>query len=217
MQKLHPFCGSIQQYAERDLESDPYRLQDCPLCQSKQKLAPHGFYSRTIVDLDFEGVIRIRRLLCRLCCRTISLLPDGVLPYLRYSVKVIGVFLKARLNNGRTLKEAAVAAGQAGMPYQRGQYWLRRFQRQAESISAALAGLVAPIGASDFSKKALGMLEEAGWIRAHRFLLEQLRIHLLGWPDFLAPAGIAVKVGTGRSGARTLPHNTCIDSESPPA
>lgn len=217
MQNLHPFSGSIQQYAERDLGSDPYRPESCPLCQAKQKLTPHGFYNRTIVDLDFESVLRIRRFLCRLCRRTISLLPDGVLPYVRYSVKVIGRFMKARLKDGQTLKESAVAAGQVGMPYQRGQQWLRRFQRQAESISAALAGLVSPMAGADFTTKAVDMLERAGWIRAHRFLFEQLRVHLLGWPECLAPAGIAVKAWTAPSGAGALPHNTCIDSESAPA
>lgn len=217
MQKLHPFSGSIQQYAERDSESESYRPGSCPLCQARQELKPHGFYSRTIVDLDFESVLRIRRFLCRFCRRTVSLLPDGVLPYLRYSVGIIGRFVKARLKDGQTLKEAAVAAGQVGMPYQRGQQWLRRFQWQAESISAALAGLVSPMAAADFTTKAVDMLERAGWIRAHRFLFERLRVHLLGWPECLAPAGIAVKAGTAPSGAGALPHNTCIDSESPPA
>jgi hypothetical protein len=29
-----------------------------------------GFYSRTLVDVAFDGVIRVRRYLCRLCRRT---------------------------------------------------------------------------------------------------------------------------------------------------
>jgi len=32
-------------------------------------------------------------------------------------------------------------------------------------------------------------LESIGWIAAHRFLFAGLRVHLLGWPAFLAPAG----------------------------
>jgi hypothetical protein len=33
------------------------------------------------------------------------------------------------------------------------------------------------------------MLQLIGWITAHRFLLADLRVHVLGWPAFLAPAG----------------------------
>jgi hypothetical protein len=33
------------------------------------------------------------------------------------------------------------------------------------------------------------MLESIGWIAAHRFLFSQLRVHLLGWPACLVPAG----------------------------
>jgi hypothetical protein len=33
------------------------------------------------------------------------------------------------------------------------------------------------------------MLASIGWIAAHRFLFSQLRVHLLGWPACLIPAG----------------------------
>jgi hypothetical protein len=33
------------------------------------------------------------------------------------------------------------------------------------------------------------MLQATGWIDAHRFLFAVLRVHLLGWPAFLAPDG----------------------------
>jgi hypothetical protein len=67
------------------------------------------------------------------------LLPQFALPYLRFSVTVIALFLMARLRVGHTLIAAGALAGLPNMPYQRGQFWIRRFQRQAESICAALA------------------------------------------------------------------------------
>jgi hypothetical protein len=42
------------------------------------------------------------------------------------------------------------------------------------------------------------MLESIGWITAHRFLLTQLRVHLLGWPAGLAPAGRRVTLAAAR-------------------
>jgi hypothetical protein len=75
------------------------------------------------------------------------------------------------------------------MPYQRGQFWVRRFRHQAECLCAALAALATPPAAPQFVSRALHMLQSIGWIAAHRFLFADLRVHLLGWPAFLAPDG----------------------------
>ena len=214
---LHSHSGSIQQYMEQLDDPGRDRPEHCPQCRIQEPMRAHGFYRRTIVDEAFDGVIRVRRYLCEACRRTVSLLPEFVLPYLRFAIVVIAAFLRARLWSGQTLKAAAETAHQTGMPYQRGQQWVSRFRRQAESLSAALAVLVRPIVAADFVHKAIQMLEEAGWVRAHRFLFEQLRQHLLGWPDCLAPAGIAVTVGKANRRSRRSPQSTCMDSESPPA
>jgi hypothetical protein len=189
MQILHPFAGSLQQYGEAISDPDRYRPDHCPQCEAKQPLTGHGFYRRTLVDPAFDGVIRVRRYLCRLCQRTVSLLPEFALPWLRFSLTVIALFLVARLLQGLTLTAAARAASQPTMPYQRGQSWIRRFRKQAPTLGAALAPLAAPVPAPDFVARALGMLQSIGWIAAHRFLFSQLRAHLLGWPRFLAPEG----------------------------
>ena len=130
MQILHPFAGSIQQYAEEIADPDRYRPTQCPQCQAQHSLTAHGFYSRTLVDAGFDGSIRVRRYLCRSCKRTVSLLPEFALPYLRFSITVISLFLVARLLQGATLAAASAKAAQGAMPYQRGQFWVRRFQRQ---------------------------------------------------------------------------------------
>ena len=101
-------------------------------------MTSHGFYTRTLIDTVFDGIIRVRRYLCQACQRTVSLLPEFVLPYLRFSIQVIGLFLAARLLYRRTLREAAGAAVQPNMPYQRGQFWVRRFHQQDVGRSASL-------------------------------------------------------------------------------
>ena len=201
MQILHPFVGSIPEYAEHISDPDHARPQQCPQCQARQPLCAHGLYRRTLVDVDFEGSIRVRRFLCRLCRRTVSLLPQFALPYLRFSVVVISQFLFACLLQGRTLKAAAVAAAQASMPYQRGQFWIRRFRAQATRLCIALAALAVATPAADFVTRALQMLEAIGSIAAHRFLFGDLRVHLLGWPSFLAPAGRRVSFQPGAAPA----------------
>jgi Domain of unknown function (DUF6431) len=185
MQILHPFAGSVQQYAEQLTNPDSHRPGHCPQCHTKHPLTAHGFYKRTLIDATFDGIIRVRRYLCQACQRTVSLLPEFVLPYLRSSVTVIAVFLIARLLLAQTLEAVAPPP----MPYQRGQFWVRRFRAQAETLCAALAALTKPAPAPDFVHRALDMLQSSGWIRAHRFLFAGVRCHLLGWPRGLAPDG----------------------------
>lgn len=192
MQSLHPFRGSIQQYAQELSDPDRCRPDHCPLCHAPDPLRAHGFYSRTVVDVQYDGSIRVRRYLCLLCRRTVSLLPEFVLPYLRFSIQVISLFLVSRLLHRRTLREAASSALQPSMPYQRGQFWVRRFRQQATALRTALASVTPVVPASDFLTQALQMLEALGWIPAHRFLFAELRAHLLGWPRFLIPHGCRV-------------------------
>ena len=185
MQILHPFIGSVQQYLEQLADPDRHRPTHCPQCQAKQPLMAHGFYTRTLVDAAFDGAIRVRRYLCEVCKRTVSLLPEFALPYLRSSVTLIALFLIARLLQAKTLADALPPSS----PYQRGQFWLRRFRAQAAALCAALAALTTPTPAPNFVQRALAMLESSGWISAHRFLFASVRQHLLGWPRSLVPDG----------------------------
>jgi transposase-like protein len=189
VQILHPFSGSLQQYEEAMADPDRYRPDHCPQCAASRPLRAHGFYRRTLVEVNFDGFLRVRRYLCLACKRTVSLLPEFVLPYLRFSVAVIALFLIARLREGRTLRAAALAASQPHMPYQRGQFWVRRFRRQAEALCAALAARITPLPAANFVTRALRMVQGLGGIAAHRFLFSQLRVPLLGWRRFLTPHG----------------------------
>jgi hypothetical protein len=192
MQILHPHSSSIQEYKKQIEDPDGGRPSSCPQCQSKEPLTAHGFYGRTLVDeavdqeprVEDHGQIRIRRYLCQECRRTVSLLPEWALPFMRFSIPVIAETLKARLMAKGAWKGTAV-----GEAYQRGQHWVRRFAKQAEFLSLALASLTTVSAASSLVSRALGMLEKTGWIAAHRFLLSDLRMHLLGWGPTLAPQG----------------------------
>ena len=185
MQILHPFAGSVLHYLAQLANPDQHRPARCPQCQCKTPLRAHGFYTRTIVDTGFDGAIRVRRYLCETCRRTVSLLPDFALPYLRFSIAIIARFLAARIIHGETLQAALPPSA----PYQRGQSWLRRFRAQAESLCAALASIAKPSPAQDFLHRAAHILGSTGWIPAHRFLFGNLRHHMLGWPPSLDPDG----------------------------
>ena len=185
MQMLHPFKGSVPDYLKQLDDPDRYRTAHCPQCQAKDALTAHGYYTRTIIDSAFDGPIPVRRYLCETCRRTVSLLPEFALPYLRSSITVIAMFLIARLLLAKTL----AAALPPSSPYQRGQCWVRRFLAQAEALCATLAAVAKPAAAPGFVHRALSMLESAGWISSHRFLFASVRQHLLGWPRSLVTGG----------------------------
>ena len=206
---LHPHSGSIQQYMEQIDDPDRARPSSCPQCRAGEAMTAHGFYSRTIVDQAFDGLIRIRRYLCQACLRTVSLLPEWALPFMRFSIPVIANTVKERLMEKRDWKAAA-----PGAPYQRGQHWVRRFAKQAEALSAALAALTTVSGASSFLSKALAMVEKTGWTGAHRFLFSDLRMHLLGWGRSLAPYGRRIRVNAAFDAPVAIPQTTCIDAEN---
>jgi Domain of unknown function (DUF6431) len=210
MQMLHPHRGSIQQYMKQIEDPDQGRPSSCPQCLIKEPLRAHGFYSRTIVDEAFDGVIRIRRYLCQACLRTVSLLPEWALPFMRFSIPEIAKTVKARLMESRAWKLAA-----PGAPYQRGQHWVRRFAKQAERLSAALAALTRVSEAPGFLSRALRMLEKTGWREAHRFLFSSLRMHLLGWGPSLAPHGRRVTLNAVFCRYHRFPQSTCSDSKNP--
>jgi len=69
----------------------------CSQCEAARGLTAHGFYRRSLVDAGFDGSIRVRRYLCGCCKRTDSLLPQFALPYLRFGIMVVALFLVARL------------------------------------------------------------------------------------------------------------------------
>lgn len=209
MQMLHPHSGSIQQYMEIIADPNQGRPSRCPQCAAKDPLTAHGFYSRTIVDEAFDGVIRIRRYLCQACRRTVSLLPEWALPFMRFSIPVMAKTITTRLMEKQSWKMSAPAA-----PHQRGQHWLRRFARQAEPLSAALAALTPVEAASSFVARTLAMLDQIGWLRAHRFLFCELRLHLLGWGKTLAPHGRRISENAASAAPWVLPQTTCSDSKN---
>ena len=118
-----PFHGSVPEYLAQLDDFETPRPRSCPQCQANQPLTAHGLYTRTIVEANFDGEIRVRRYLCEACRRTVSLLPEFALPYLRAGIAVIAGWLLIRL-----LPALASQAAPPPMPYQRGQFWLRRFR-----------------------------------------------------------------------------------------
>jgi transposase-like protein len=63
----------------------------CPYCKA-DLLRKHGFYERYLILCRFEGIVVIRRYICKECGHTVSLLPSFAHPGRTYGIKpIVGV------------------------------------------------------------------------------------------------------------------------------
>ncbi len=101
MQKIYSFGVSPLTYALRGKNNHFPDMKNCPICKHPEALEKHGFYWRNALFTKRQFRILIRRLKCSSCGKTISLLPDFLLPYYQYGLVYIieslrGFFLKGK-------------------------------------------------------------------------------------------------------------------------
>jgi len=62
-------------------------FNSCPICNDQVNLIKNGFYHRNVIDKDnLVYCLAIRRFVCPHCGKTVSLLPDFLMPYFQSSV-----------------------------------------------------------------------------------------------------------------------------------
>ena len=89
MQLIHAFNISPREYYIRGKKNDFPGIETCPLCSYPSTLSRHGFYWRNVLFRKTQYRIPILRLKCPSCGKTISLLPDFLLPHFQYSLEYI--------------------------------------------------------------------------------------------------------------------------------
>lgn len=75
------------EYSNQNPELFPLPPNRCPYkdCHMPVKLEKHGYYSRYFIGKKFSGVIYIRRYICPVCGRTVSLIPIYCFKSFQYS------------------------------------------------------------------------------------------------------------------------------------
>lgn len=89
MQIIHSFHITPREYHKRGKNNDFPQIDICPCYSYPSPLARHGFYWRNALFRQQEFRIPILRLKCSSCKKTISLLPDFLLPRFQYSLEFI--------------------------------------------------------------------------------------------------------------------------------
>jgi transposase-like protein len=79
--------NSAQDFSNKSSELFPDPPKRCPFkdCSLPVKLKKHGYYSRYFISKTFKGSIFLRRYICPVCGRTISMLPMFCLQRFQYS------------------------------------------------------------------------------------------------------------------------------------
>lgn len=86
----------------------------CPLCETRV-LSRNGTYNRWVYLPDRREKIVVFRLRCRPCRLTVALLPDMLVPYVRYALGIVEAAIGTVLE-GASCRTAAVEASGAELP-----------------------------------------------------------------------------------------------------
>ncbi|MGB9868214.1 MAG: DUF6431 domain-containing protein [Bacillota bacterium] len=95
---------SLEEYAQGYRKVNWPRINQCPICGARTKLQNHGWYRRNALPSKEKAlVVMIRRLLCPVCHKTVSLMPSILLPHFQYTLGFIMTSLTAKTSAYREL------------------------------------------------------------------------------------------------------------------
>ena len=105
------FCPSVaaQEYYSHGKQNLFPTLHTCPRCHAHDSFWLNGFYQRNVITESAMYRIYVRRLRCKRCGVSVSMLPSFALPRYQYAAHVVIAALLLRLAHGLSLMGAALA------------------------------------------------------------------------------------------------------------
>jgi len=176
---LADFGCNEQDYVDFGEHSDSPRPQDCPQCGEKHCLIGHGYYQRKAKDEQRVYRIRVKRWRCKICQRSVSVLPNFLCPWRHYLVRVIQAVVVACFEHDLSWKQVAVRSACWGTPALRTmQRWCKAF---AGSAPAWLAKVQTFLAQQDSPSPWLDPQGEAPQADNAAAALLAASLHLLAW------------------------------------
>lgn len=114
MQILFYTEHSAQDFSKKNSDIFPPAPKGCPFkdCSMPVQFRKHGYYSRFFISKKYSGVIYIRRYVCPVCGRTISMLPMFCLQGFQYSaidiIHILGEFYQDGISLRKLVKKIKV-------------------------------------------------------------------------------------------------------------
>jgi len=153
---------NAEEFAVQKPELFPDAPLKCPFkdCSMPVKLKKHGYYTRFYISRLFCGVLYIRRYICPVCGRTVSMLPVFCLPRFQYSAFDIVYMLCELYKLGVSLKEyiGRIKRWFSAIGRRHLNYYKRRIINNRQFIQYGL-NLISP----GFIRK--GTLENQKWVK----------------------------------------------------
>lgn len=91
------WADDVQRYVHEFADLTFAALPACPHCAVAGRLIGHGSYPRTVSDPTGMILIRVKRMRCAACRRTLSLLPSFCVPWRHYATATIQTVLAVRI------------------------------------------------------------------------------------------------------------------------
>lgn len=149
----------IDLYTRFILMLNLFRLE-CNNCHRREGFTRHGYYTRGYVlescDLEKGTRIRILRVKCKHCGCTHAILPEEIVPYLKYTAVFIGTALERHYSRGEPIEDVSLDLTIAPVQLCR---WKKRFQQQKEQYLGVLES--AKLSAKDALAKLVDLKEYA--------------------------------------------------------
>ena len=173
------FGCEIQEYAEKGPEHICARPGNCPNCLAEGQMIGHGSYQRQPQDGRQSWEIRIKRWRCKVCGKTVSVLPSFLLRYRHYLLEVIQLVLSSRFEKTAYWEEVIAKHSHQGLPAKRTvQRWCASYGEQAGRWLGAVQSTLAQQDSLSTWLDAHGEAPQAQ--NAGQALLTASE-HLLGW------------------------------------
>ncbi len=125
MQIIHTFGITPLTYYRRGKENDFPQISHCPCCGYPYGMERHGFYWRNALFFRWEFRIPICRFRCTSCGKTVSVLPDFLLPYYQFGLLYVIEALRSYFVSPRRK-----------IYYQLMQFYRKRFLKNLNRIMA---------------------------------------------------------------------------------
>lgn len=173
------FACSVQAYVGHFTGLVFPRPPVCPHCQACGQFIGHGFYLRKALGQTQVYLVWIKRWYCKVCQRTMSVLPSFLLRFRHYLLEVIEPVVLARFEMEASWKQTWRASTQQGAPSERSmKRWCSSFAKQAARWWAAIQGQLAQ---HDAGSPVLNPLGEVANVQAAPRALLEAALHLLAW------------------------------------
>ena len=132
MSILADYGCAEQTYIDREKHKNSACPPGCPNCGGDGCLIGHGCYLRKAKGEEGVYLIWIKRWFCKICHRTLSVIPNFLLPYRHYLVQIVQAVVEAFFEIEQHWKRIIETCAQDGIPGLRTmQRWCKAFAGHA--------------------------------------------------------------------------------------